>query len=57
MVCARKRASYLLQDRRKDYQLLTPEERNQVKCFVLGFYPNEARRPTTPNMPKSEVDH
>ena len=57
MVCTRKRASYLLQGLRKDYELLTPEERNQVKCFVLGFYPNEARRHTTPNMAKSEVEH
>jgi hypothetical protein len=42
---------------RKDYQLLTPQERNQVTCFVLGFYPNETRRRTTPNMLKSEVEH
>jgi hypothetical protein len=38
----------LLQGLRKDYQLLTPEERNQVKGFILGFYPNDNRRGTTP---------
>ena len=54
MVCTRKQASHLLESLRKDYQLLTPEERNQVKCV---FYPNDTRRPTTPNMLKSEVEH
>jgi hypothetical protein len=48
MVCTRKQASHLLQGLRKDYQLLTPEERNQVKGFILGFYPNDNRRGTTP---------
>ena len=47
----------MLQGLRKDYQLLTPEERNQVKCFVLGFYPNEARGRTTPNMLKPQAEH
>jgi hypothetical protein len=42
MVCTRKRASHLLQGLRKDYQLLTPEERNQVECFLLGFYPTSS---------------
>jgi len=36
MVCARNRASHLLQGLRRDYQLLTPEERNQVKRFIWG---------------------
>jgi hypothetical protein len=39
MVCTRKQATLLLQSLRTDYQLLTPEERNQVKYFILGFYP------------------
>jgi hypothetical protein len=34
MVCTRKQASHLLHGLRKDYQSLTPEERNQVKCFI-----------------------
>jgi hypothetical protein len=38
----------LLESLRKDYQLLTPEERNQVKC-ILGFNPTDTRRRTTPN--------
>jgi hypothetical protein len=41
MVCTRKQASHLLQGLRQDYQLLTPEERNQVKCFIFGLYPND----------------
>jgi hypothetical protein len=41
MVCTRKQASLLLQSLRTDYQLLTPEERNQVKNFILGFYSND----------------
>ncbi len=57
MVCTRKQASHLLRSLRKDYQLLTPEERNQVECFILGFYPNDNQRRTTPNMLKSEVEH
>ena len=57
MVCTRKEASHLLQGLRKDYQLLTPEERNQVECFVLGLYPNVTRRRTSPDMLKSEVEH
>jgi hypothetical protein len=47
LVCTRKQASHLLRGLRKDYQLLTLEERNQVKCFISGFYPNDTRRPTT----------
>src|SRR6266446_4206694 len=39
MVCTRKQASHLLQGLRKDYQLLTPEERNQVKCFISERHP------------------
>jgi len=39
MVCTRKQPSHLLQGLRKDYQLRTPEERNQVKCFVSERYP------------------
>jgi hypothetical protein len=57
MVCTRKQASHLLQGLRKHYQLLTPEERDQVKYFISGFYPNDTRRPTTPSMLKSEVEH
>jgi hypothetical protein len=34
MVCTRKQASHLLEGLRQDYQSLTPEERNQVKCFI-----------------------
>jgi hypothetical protein len=41
MVCTRNQASLLLHSLRTDYQLLTPEERNQVKYFILGFYPND----------------
>jgi hypothetical protein len=41
MACTRKQASHLLQSLRTDYQLLTPEERNQVKYFILGFCPND----------------
>jgi hypothetical protein len=48
MVCTRKRASHLLQGLRKDYQLLTPEERNQVECFLLGLYPKDTRRRKAP---------
>jgi len=50
MVCTRNQASLLLQSLRTDYQLLTPEERNQVKYFILGFHPNDTRRETTPSM-------
>jgi hypothetical protein len=50
MVCTRKQASLLLQSLRTEYQLLIPEERNQVQYFILGFYPNDTRRRTTPNM-------
>ena len=57
MVCRRKRASHLLQALRKDYQLLTPEERNQVECFLLGLYRNDTRRRTNLDILKSEVEH
>ena len=57
LVCTRNRASHLLQALRKDYQLLTPEERNQVECFLLGLYPNDTRRRTSPEMLKLEVEH
>jgi hypothetical protein len=57
LVCTRNRASHLLQGLRKDYQLLTPEERNQVECFLLGLYPNDTRRRTSPEMLKLEVEH
>jgi hypothetical protein len=56
MVCTHEQASHLLESLRKDYQLLTPEEQNQVKCIV-GFNPNDTRRRTTPIMLKSEVEH
>ena len=39
MVCTQKQASDLLQCLRKDYQLLTPEERNQVKRFIFERHP------------------
>jgi hypothetical protein len=48
MVCIRKQASHLLQGLRKDYQLLTPEERNQVKCFMLGLYSERHPPPYNP---------
>jgi hypothetical protein len=57
VVCTRKQASDLLQGLRQDYELLTPQERNQVRCFVLGSSPKSTRRPTTPSMLKSEVEH
>jgi hypothetical protein len=57
LVCTRNRASHLLQGLRKDYQLLTPEERNQVECFLMGLYPNDTRRRTSPEMLKLEVEH
>jgi hypothetical protein len=57
MVCTHEQASHLLESLRKDYQLLTPEERNEVKYFVLGFFPNDARRRTTPNMLNSAGEH
>jgi len=57
MVCTRKQASHLLQGLRKDYQVLTPEEQNQVECFILGLYPNDTRRRTSLDMLKSEVEH
>jgi hypothetical protein len=40
MVCTHEQASHLLESFRKDYQLLTPEERNRVKC-ILGLNPND----------------
>ena len=57
LVCTRNRASHLLQGLRKDYQLLTPEERNQVECFLMGLYPSDTRRRTSPEMLKLEVEH
>jgi hypothetical protein len=57
MVCTRNQASHLLQALRKDYQLLTPGERNQLKCFILGFYPNDTRCRMTHYMLKSEVEY
>ena len=57
MVCTWKEANHLLEVLRRGYQLLTPEERNEVKCFVLGFFPNDIRRRTTPNMLKSAGEH
>jgi len=56
MVCEPKQASHLLQGLRKGYQLLTPEERNQVRYSIFSFCPNDTRRPTTPNTLKLEVD-
>jgi hypothetical protein len=56
MVCTHEQVSHLLETLRKDYQLLTPEERTQVKC-ILGLYPNDTRYRTTANMLKSEVEH
>ena len=56
MVCTQEQASNLLESLRKDYQLLTPEERNRVKC-ILGLNPNDTPRRTTPNVLKSEVEH
>jgi hypothetical protein len=43
MVCTWKEANHLLEGLRRDYELLTSEERNEVKCFVLGFFPNDTR--------------
>jgi hypothetical protein len=57
MVCTPKRASHLLQGLRKDYRLLTPQERNQVKCFILGFLSERLPPPYNPNALKSEVEH
>jgi len=57
MVCTRKQAKHLLRGLRKDYQLLTPKERDQVKCFISGFYPNNTSCRTNPNMLKSQVEH
>jgi hypothetical protein len=57
MVRTPRQASHLLQSLRTDYQLLTPVERNQVKYFILGFYPNDTRRRTGPDLLKSEVEH
>jgi hypothetical protein len=57
MVCTRKKASHLLQGLRKDYQLLTPEERNQVECFIWGFLSERHPPPHNPNMLKSEPEH
>jgi hypothetical protein len=57
MVCTQKQASHLLQGLGKDYHLLTPEEWNQVKYFIFGFYLKHTSGPTTPNMLKSEVKH
>jgi|GEM_PF-1905005 hypothetical protein len=50
MVRKRKKPSHLLETLRKDYQLLTPEERNQLKCLILGFYPTDTPKPHNPNM-------
>jgi len=57
MVCKPKQASHLLQGLWKEYQLLTPEEQNQVRSFILGFHLNGSRRHNNPNMLKSEVEH
>jgi hypothetical protein len=57
MVCTQKQAKHLLQGLRKDYQLLTPKERDQVKCLISGLYPNNTRFRTNPNMLKSQVEH
>jgi len=56
MVCTRNQASHLLQGLRRDYQLLTPEERDQVKHCMLRVYPNDTRYRTTRNMLKSEAE-
>lgn len=53
MVRKPKQASHLLQGLRKGYQLLAPEERDQVRCFILGFHPNGARHSSNPKMLKS----
>jgi hypothetical protein len=37
--------------------LLTPKARDQVKCFMSGFYPNNTRCRPNPNMLKSQVEH
>jgi len=47
MVCTRKQASHLLRSLRKDYQLLAPEERNQVK-FYIGFLSERHPPPYNP---------
>src|SRR5260370_18995808 len=47
MVRTRKQASHLLQGLRTDYQLLTPEERNQVK-FYIGFLSERHPPPYNP---------
>jgi len=39
MVRTQKQASDLLECLRKEYQLLTPENRNQVKCFISERHP------------------
>ena len=57
MVCKPKQASHLLQGLWKEYQLLTPEEQNQVRSFILGFHLNGSSRHNNPNMLKSEVEH
>jgi len=40
-------ASQLLQGLRREYPLLKREQRNQVKLFILGFYPRDSRRHPT----------
>jgi hypothetical protein len=57
MVCTRNQASHLLRGLRKGYQLLTPKERNQVKCFIWGFLSERHPPLYNPNMPKSKVEH
>jgi len=49
-VCTRKQASHLLQRLRGNYQLLSLEEKRQVKTFVLGLIIRATRaaiQPTT----------
>ena len=57
MVCTRKQASHLLQGFRRNYQLLTPEERDQIKRFMLGLYRSDTGSHPGPDMGKSEVEH
>jgi hypothetical protein len=51
-VCTRTQAYYLLQGLRREYHLLTLEERSQVKMFVLGFSLSDASHHPTLNMRK-----
>jgi hypothetical protein len=53
MVCTQRQASDLLQRLRKDYQLLTPEERNQVKCLKIWFL--SERQPPSYNPQHAEI--